>query len=62
MLIIRAEIHKMLVRIANREDPDQTLVKQSDLGLGFLYRPFYQATSVRNFRTFIVSAIADIKL
>ena len=25
-----AEIHKMFVRIANREDPDQ---KQSDLGL-----------------------------
>ena len=24
MLIIRAGIHKMLVRIANREDPDQT--------------------------------------
>ena len=24
MLVIRAEIHKMLVRIANREDPDQT--------------------------------------
>ena len=24
MLDIRAEIHKMLVRIANREDPDQT--------------------------------------
>ena len=24
MLIFRAGIHKMLVRIANREDPDQT--------------------------------------
>ena len=24
MLAIRAEIHKMLVRIVNREDPDQT--------------------------------------
>ena len=24
MLFIRAGIHKMLVRIANREDPDQT--------------------------------------
>ena len=24
MLVVRAEIHKMLVRIANREDPDQT--------------------------------------
>ena len=33
MLVIRAGIYKMLVRIANREDPDQTLNKQSDLGL-----------------------------
>ena len=24
MLVFKAEIHKMLVRIANREDPDQT--------------------------------------
>ena len=24
MLVIRAGIHKMLIRIANREDPDQT--------------------------------------
>ena len=24
MLVIMADIHKMLVRIANREDPDQT--------------------------------------
>ena len=24
MLVIRARIHKMLARIANREDPDQT--------------------------------------
>ena len=23
-MVIRARIHKMLVRIANREDPDQT--------------------------------------
>ena len=40
MSVIRAEIHKMLVRIANREDPDQTDLgmpclsnRQSDLGL-----------------------------
>ena len=33
----------MLVRIANREDPDQ---------LCCLFRPFWQSTSVRNFRTF----------
>ena len=25
MLVIKAGIHKMLVRIANREDPDQTI-------------------------------------
>ena len=32
MLVIMAGIHKMLVRIANREDPDQTVLqKQSDL-------------------------------
>ena len=40
----------MLIRITNRED----LKKQSDLGLHCLSRPFYQAISVRNFRTFTV--------
>ena len=25
MVVIKAEIHELLVRIANREDPDQTL-------------------------------------
>ena len=39
MLVIRAGIHKMLVRIANREDPDK---KQYDLGLHCLTRPFWQ--------------------
>ena len=34
-LVIRAGIHKMLVRIANWDDPDQTA---SDLGLHCLYR------------------------
>ena len=33
ILVFRTGIHKMLVRIENREDPDQTLKKQSDLGL-----------------------------
>ena len=32
-LVINAGIHKMLVGIANREDPDQTA--SSDLGLGY---------------------------
>ena len=39
MLVIRAGVHKMLVRIANREDPDQTASqKQSDLCLHCLSR------------------------
>ena len=37
MLVFRAEINKMLVRIAYREDPDQTA---SDLGLRFLSGQF----------------------
>ena len=48
MLVINAGIHKMLVRIANREDPD--------LGLLSLSRPFWQTASARNFRTFTVWA------
>ena len=55
----------MLVRIANRQDPDETasseavcffrssllLQKQSDLGLHCLSRPFWQAISVQIIRT-----------
>ena len=41
----------MLVRKVNREDPD----KQPDLGLCCLSRPFGQATSGQNFRTFTIS-------
>ena len=40
-------MHKMLVRIANGQD----LQKQSELSLFYLTRPFWQATSVQNFRT-----------
>ena len=29
MLVIRADIHKMLDRIANREDPDQTASEEA---------------------------------
>ena len=55
ILLIRAGIHKMLVRIANREDPDQTAYsKVSGLSLHYLCRPFWQATSDPNFRTFSV--------
>ena len=43
----------MLVRIINREDPDQTASEeQSDLSLHCLSKHFCQATHVRNFRTF----------
>ena len=48
----------MLVKIANREDPDQTaseirllLQEQSDLGLHYLSRIFSKAISVLDFRT-----------
>ena len=43
MFAVNAETHKMVVRIGNREDPDQ---KQSDLGLHCLPMPFGQASSV----------------
>ena len=39
MLVFRAGIHKMPVRIANREDPGQT-AEESDLGLRCLSRHF----------------------
>ena len=38
------------VRIANREDSDQTA--SSDLGLCHLSKSFWQATHVQNLRTF----------
>ena len=45
----------MLGRIANREDPDKTASESShDLGLCCLSRLFWQPTSVRNIRTFVV--------
>ena len=49
MLVIRAEIHKMLIRIANRTDPYQTA--SSDQGLHCFSMPFWSASSVQNFRT-----------
>ena len=57
MLGIRAGIHCVLVRIANR---GKTLVrmllqKQSDLGLHCLFLSFWLATSVQNFRTFTIN-------
>ena len=56
MLVIGGGIHKTLVRIANREDPVQTAF-ESRLGLHCLSRPFWQATSVQNFRIFTVALI-----
>ena len=50
----------MLVRVANREDPDHTASseavgkKQCGLGLHCWFVPVWQATSVQNFRTFMV--------
>ena len=55
MWVIRAEIHKMLVKIANWENPDQTAsleLEASDMGLHYLSGPFGLPTSVQNFRTF----------
>ena len=41
MIVIRGGIHKVHVRITNREDTDQTASqKQSDLGLRCLSRPY----------------------
>ena len=47
LLITKAGIHKMLVRIANSEDPDQT----ASSGLYCLSQPFWQTTCVQNLRT-----------
>ena len=44
MLIIRAGINIMLVRITNKKDPDQTAK-----GMRCLSMPVWQATSVRNY-------------
>ena len=50
MLLLNAGRDKILVIIANRQDPDQTASeqKQFDLGLRCLSRPFWQAISVPN--------------
>ena len=47
MLVIRAGTHKVLVRIANREDPDQTASSEAVLSGSALFGiPFWQANSV----------------
>ena len=51
ILVFRAGIHKMLIKVSNKEDPDQTassllLQKQSDLDLCYLSRLLRQETTV----------------
>ena len=58
MMALEAGIHKLLVRIANRANPYQTatnLQKQFDLVLPSMSRPFWQAASVKIFRTFTIN-------
>ena len=52
MLVIKAGIHKMFVRIVNREDPD--------LSLHCLNRPFWQVFSFQNFRKFTENDLKHI--
>ena len=48
MLVIRAGINKMLVRIANKEDPDQTASSYAVFCWSalFILKPFWQTPSV----------------
>ena len=64
MFSFRAGINKMLVRIANREDPDQTsaavwspirLQKQSDLGLSYCLGLFGRQLILDIFGTFTIN-------
>ena len=54
IVLFGAGINKVLRRIANREDLDQT---ESDLGLHCLTKSFWQANSVQNFRTSTVYSV-----
>ena len=57
MLFFKAESQKMLVKIANRKDPDQTASSEAVCYVSALFRPFWQATSVQNFRIFTVGGL-----
>ena len=48
MLVFRAGIHKMLVRIEKKRKTLIRLLHQSDLGLPCLSKAFLATTSVRN--------------
>ena len=53
MWVNRAEFHKMLVIIENREDPDRTAFSEAVLsGFVLFVSTFCKATCVLNFRTF----------
>ena len=54
MLVIKAGFHKKNVKIANREDPDQT---DSSKALGSGSALFRQATIVQNSKTFTITFI-----
>ena len=63
MLVIKAGIHKMLVRMANMEDTNTVIrLLLQDLGLHCLSVPFWQATSVQNFGTFTIYILCTISL
>ena len=63
MLVIRAVVHKMLVRITNREDPDQTASsEQSDLGLHCVSRLFFHAHLYIFLRTYEEALSSNLKL
>ena len=52
MFVFMLEVTKCLseIRIANREDPDQTAF---DLGLHCLSRPFWKVVNAKDFRTLL---------
>ena len=56
MLVFRTGIHNKMLVMQNSKQ------KQSDLGLHCLSWPFWQATSVQNFRTFTVNIKVDTKV
>ena len=55
MLVFRAEIYFMLVRIANKKDPDQTASSEDWSGSALFVKVFLKATSVWNYE-FTISA------
>ena len=59
-MLFRAVIPKMLVRIANREDPRLLLQKQYDLGMHCLSRHIWQATNFQNFRKFTCTCTVNV--